>query len=84
MHEKDGLYEYVGVYVDDLFIISKDPKSITDALMNDYKFKLKGTGPVEFHLGCIFFRDEDGHLCFAPWKYIKKCLATMSKCLVHS
>jgi hypothetical protein len=46
-----------------------------DALVNDYKFKLKGTGPVEFHLGCDFFRDEDGHLCFAPWKYIKKMLS---------
>jgi hypothetical protein len=64
-----------GVYVDNLFIISKNPKAITDALVDDYKFKLKGTGPVEFHLGCDFFRDEDGHLCFAPCKYIKKMLS---------
>jgi hypothetical protein len=79
MCEKDGAYEYIGVYVDDLFIISKNPKAITDALVNDYKFKLKGTGPVEFHLGCDFFRDEDGHLCFAPHKYIKKMLSNYER-----
>jgi hypothetical protein len=72
MCKKDGAYEYVGVYVDDLFIVSKNPKAITDALVDDYKFKLKGTGPVEFHLGCNFFRDEDGHLCFAPRKYVPR------------
>jgi hypothetical protein len=34
MHEKDrSMYEYVGVYIDNLFIISKNPKAITDALM---------------------------------------------------
>jgi hypothetical protein len=35
---------------------------------------LKGTGPITFHLGCDFFRDADGTLCYAPAKYIKKCL----------
>ena len=33
------------------------------------KFKLKGTGPIEFHLGCDFFCDEEGALCFAPRKH---------------
>jgi hypothetical protein len=79
MCEKDGAYEYVGVYVDDLFIVSKNPKAITDTLVDDYKFKLKGTGPVEFHLGCDFFRDEDGHLCFAPHKYIEKMLSNYER-----
>ncbi len=37
-------------------------------------FKLKGTGPIEFHLGCDFFRDSDGVLCYAPRKYIEKTL----------
>jgi hypothetical protein len=75
MREKDRAYEYIGVYVDDLFIVSKNPKAITDALVNNYKFKLKGTGPVEFHLGCDFFRDENDHLCFTPHKYIEKMLS---------
>jgi len=65
-------YEYIAVYVDDLAIASKTPKEITDDLMTKYKFKLKGTGPIEFHLGCDFYRDEDGTLCFGPKKYIEK------------
>jgi hypothetical protein len=51
---------------------SKAPKEITDELENTYKFKLKGTGPIEFHLGCDFYCDEDGTLCFGPKKYIEK------------
>jgi hypothetical protein len=33
-------------------------------------FKLKGTGPLEFHLGCNYFCDEDDTLCYGPKKYI--------------
>ena len=65
-------YEYVGVYVDDLAMAMKDPKTFTDRLINVYKFKLKGTGPLEFHLGCNFFRDEHGTLCMSPKKYIAR------------
>jgi hypothetical protein len=45
-------YEYVAIYTDDLTIASKNPKAITDALENVYKFKLKGTAPLNFLLGC--------------------------------
>ena len=41
-------------YVDDLAVSSKDPKAITDTLMITYKFKLKGTGEIEYHLGISF------------------------------
>lgn len=74
MRDKGDHYEYIAVYVDDLLIASKTPKVITDILMEVHKFKLKGTGPVEFHLGCDFFRDEEGILCYAPRKYIEKML----------
>jgi len=37
-------------------------------------FKLKGTGPISFHLGCDFVRDETGTMCMSPRKYIKKLL----------
>jgi hypothetical protein len=74
MREKDGLYEYVAVYVDDLLIVSKSPQDIIDMLEKTHKFKLKGTGPIKFHLGCDFFRDKDGTLCYAPLKYIEKML----------
>jgi hypothetical protein len=72
MRDKGDHYEYIRVYIDDLCIGSKASKEITDELENTYKFKLKGTGPIEFHLGCDFYRDEDGTLCFGPKKYIKK------------
>ena len=63
-------YEYIATYVDDLAIASKNPQAIIDAL--ETKFKLKGTGPITFHLGCNFFRDETGNLCFGPKSYIER------------
>jgi len=73
------IYEYIGVYVDDLAIAAKDPKSITDKLMEQYGFKLKGTGPLTFHLGCDFVRDSDGVLCIKPTKYIAKVVETYKR-----
>ena len=74
MRGKGDHYEYIAVYVDDLLILSKEPQAIVDTLLQDYDFKLKGTGPIEFHLGCDFLRDEDGVLRYAPLKYIAKSL----------
>ena len=66
-------YEYIGVYVDDLIIASKNPQRIIDELQaKPHSFKLKGTGPVDFHLGCDYFRDDDGTLCVGPRKYIDR------------
>ena len=79
MRDKGDHYEYVFVYVDDLGIASKDSKSIVDELENRYGFKLKGTGPIQFHLGCDYFRDKDGVLCFAPKKYIEKMIDTYKR-----
>jgi hypothetical protein len=69
-----NVYEYIGVYVDDLAIVAKDPQSIVDELTNHYEFKLKGTGPMTFHLGCDYTRDEHGVLCISPTKYIHKVI----------
>jgi hypothetical protein len=66
--------EYIGVYMDDLAIVAKDPQSITDKLTNPYKFKLKGTGPMTFHLGCDYTCDEHGMLCISLTKYIHKVI----------
>ena len=74
MRDMGDHYEYIGVYVDDLIIVSKYPKGIIDFLTLKHKFKLKGTGEVSFHLGCDFFRDSEGVLCYAPRKYIEKIL----------
>jgi hypothetical protein len=73
MRDVDDHYEYIAVYVDDLMIASKDPQAIIDGLQaKPHSFKLKGTGPVEFHLGCDYWRDEDGTLCVGPRKYIDR------------
>ena len=68
--------EFVAVYVDDLALALKDPQALLDQLTSDpYNFKLKGSGPITFHLGMDFFRDSDGVLCMAPKKYIEKMIA---------
>ena len=76
MKDRGDHYEYIAVYCDDLTIASKNPKAITDELINTYKFKLKGTGPLEFLLGCDYFRYSDNVLCFAPKKYIERMVET--------
>ena len=74
MRDMGDYYEYIAVYVDDCLIVSKDPQAVIDMLTKKHAFKLKGTGPISFHLGCDFFRDKDGVLCYAPCKYIEKIL----------
>ena len=76
-------YEYIATYVDDLLIASKNPKAITDELMERFKFKLKGTGPLTFHLGCDYFRDEEGTLCVSPRKYIGRFLDSFKRLFGH-
>jgi len=67
-------YEYIAVYVDDLLIASKSPEAIIAELTDTYKFKLKGTGQVTFHLGLGFERDENGRLRLSPRRYIERML----------
>jgi len=64
--------EHIAACVGDLLIASKDPDSVVKLLTEKCQFKLKGTGPTEFHLGCDFFRDEEGVLCYGPKKHIEK------------
>jgi Reverse transcriptase (RNA-dependent DNA polymerase) len=72
LNQEMDVYEYVAVYVDDLAFVMKDPEAFTKTLQEKYHFNLKGSGPIEFHLGCDFFRDDDNVLCMAPRKYIDK------------
>ena len=72
MRDAGDHYEYIGVYVDDLVIASRDPQAILDSLMEVYKFLLKGSGPLTFHLGCDFINDPDRTLCQSPRKYISR------------
>ena len=74
MREMDDHYEYIGIYVDDLEIASRDPKAILEKLKVTYRFILKGSGPMKYHLGCNFERDADGTLCQSPTKYIVRMI----------
>jgi hypothetical protein len=52
---------------------------LTDILEKKYKLKLKGTGPISFHLGMDFTRGEDNTLCNSPTKYIDKLVKNYEK-----
>ena len=76
---KIGLWEYICVYVDDLCLAMKDPKTFIDKLKAPPKdggngYQIKGDGPLTFHLGCDYIRDKDGTLRAEPKKYIAKML----------
>ena len=72
--QNGNVYEYVAVYVDDLAFALKDPQSFVNTLEEKYNFKIKGTGPLEYHLGANFERDEHGILCMSPKKYIDRMI----------
>jgi Reverse transcriptase (RNA-dependent DNA polymerase) len=72
MRRVGDIYEYVAVYVDDLALAMKSPKAFVDILENKHKFKTKGTGPINFHLGMEFSRDDDNTLRLSSAKYIEK------------
>jgi len=55
----------------------EDPESLIKILTdpNKYNFKLKGTGPLTYHLGADYHRDKDGTLVQSPKKYVEKMMA---------
>ena len=67
-------YEYIAVYVDDLAIAAKDPQAFCNELKEKYNLKLKGVGPLEYHLGCTYKKDPDGTLAADPRRYVNKIL----------
>ena len=69
----ERVYELICMYDDDLCLCMADPNSFLEILQSEpHNFKLKGSGPMIFHLGCGFERDEHGVLCMNPIKFIKK------------
>ena len=52
IREMKDHYEYIGVYIDDLIVCSKDPLSILDKLKEPQgPYKLKGVGSPKYYLG---------------------------------
>ena len=72
-------WEYICVYVDDLLAVMEDPKEFFDTLINTYKYKLKGVGPIHYHLGADFRRDQEGTLYMSPKTYIQRFLENYSR-----
>ena len=70
------LYEYVAVYVDDLCIAAQDPKEIFNILKSKYHLKVKGDGPLTYHLGADYSQDPDGTMVSEPMNYIEKLKET--------
>ena len=73
-------YEYIAVYVDDLAIAAKDPQAFCNELKKKYNLKLKGVGPLEYHLGCTYKKDPDGTLAADSRRYVNKILDLMKGC----
>jgi hypothetical protein len=76
MRLNGDLYEYVAMYVDDLCLRMLDPKSFTDTLQKKYNFKLKGTSPIDFHLGQSFSQNDDGEMEISVKCYVDKMIDT--------
>ena len=47
---------------------------IIKQLENHHQYKLKGTGPINYHLGCDHYIDSYGDLDYASKKYIEKLI----------
>ena len=54
------------------FVMENPQEFLTELESAPYNFKLKGSGPLSFHLGCGFSRDSSGTLCMDPGKNIDK------------
>ena len=72
-------YGYIAVYVDDLAIAAKDPQAFCNELKKKYNLKLKGVGPLEYHLGWTYKKDPDGTLAADPRRYANKILESYER-----
>ena len=59
-------YNYIAIFVDDLLIASEKPQQIIKDLREKFKLKIRGDGPLEYHLGCDYKLDRDGTLVAQP------------------
>ena len=75
-----AMYDYVVIYVDNLFASMHDPgQFFTDLQSSTWNYKLKGVGEPCYHLGTDFFYDTDGTPCMGTLTYVKQLLANDEK-----
>ena len=67
VREMKNKYECIAIYVDDLLIAQQ----IIQDLKEKFKLKIKGDGPLEYHLGCDYKPDRDDTLAAQPTKYVE-------------
>jgi Reverse transcriptase (RNA-dependent DNA polymerase) len=87
-NNKLQLWEYICVYVDDLALAMENGRAFLDKLQKPidaggYGYKIKGDGPLTYHLGCDYYRDKDGTLAYQPKKYIDKNDGDLCQDLQH-
>ena len=59
-----------------LQLLQKDPQAFCHELKKKYNIKLKGVGPLEYHLGCTYKKDPDGTLVADPRRYVNKIVGS--------
>ena len=68
-------WNYLCVYTDDLAAAMDNPKAFFELLQREpHNYKLKGVGPITYHLGADFGRDPDGTLYMSARSYIKRMM----------
>ena len=72
VRHSSNLGEYIDVYVNYLAFIVHNSQNFVDCLTKTFKYKLKGTGSVSFHLDHDFFRYDNATMCMVSQKYIEK------------
>ena len=75
MRHNNNIYEYIGVYVDDILCIVKDPRSFLNHIIKVHKYKLKGDEPLSIHLVCDFSCNPD--MLLQVKKYMSKMFKQM-------
>ena len=73
---KLNLYKYNALCADDLRIAAQDPKEIINILRSKYKLKVRGDGPLTYHLAADYYHDPDGTMVSQLKKYIEKLKET--------
>ena len=80
MRKHGNTYEHsIATYVDNLAICMKDPTEVTSALREKYGCKLKGVGPITYHLGSDYKRDPDGTFHTSAESYTDKMVESCER-----
>ena len=73
--KRDGSYEFIGVFVDDITVFSKNPHDIFKTLSSKYKYEFKEIEVPKYYNGAdIEYEEEDKCYSISGKTYIKKHL----------